>query len=60
MSADAISSTGAAPIWAKAEEDRKDVQVPSLHQELQNGSAWDFAKKHPEILNSSVGCAANW
>ncbi len=60
MSAEAISSSGAAPIWAKAEEDRKDVQVPAYYQELQTGSAWDVAKKHPGLENSLTGGASIW
>lgn len=57
-----IHSKNAAPLWATAQDkDRsKDVQIPSFTQELQTGSAWDVAKKHPNIQNSLTGGASIW
>ncbi len=53
-------SSGATPIWAKAQE-RKDVDASSAyHHELRTGNAFDFAKKHPEIQASLTGGASIW
>lgn len=57
--AQGIQSSGAAPIWAKAEE-RKDIDVPNYQQELKQGNAFDFAKKHPNMEHALTGGATIW
>ena len=57
-------SSGTAPIWMKLQE-RNDVDASSAyHKELKTGNAFDFAKKHPELMaaltNAKTSCAGGW
>lgn len=57
-------SSGTAPIWMKL-RDRNDVDASSAYQhELKTGNAFDFAKKHPELMaeltNAKTSCAGGW
>lgn len=60
---DKISSihSNSTSLWGlNQDKDRKDVQIPAFVQELHSGSAFDVAKKHPQVENSLTGGASIW